>query len=171
MYRKLFYLVLALGLSFNLVSCSSSGKSVGSLEGIGHFSFEVLEQINQLEAKELVGFFATTNDINKCLSETVKGEKTKNSLYSLIEDEQSERPQYLYKSIYNTKREAAMLGIEWNKVIYLDYVIPYRQSEPPYKGELFLKYGESVYSVGVESMNIGDNYYLTNLSGIRKVSR
>lgn len=171
MCRKIVYLAIMVGMAFNLVGCSSSGKNVSSIEGLGHYSFDLLEQINTVDLEKTVQYFASTNDIKKYLSETVTGEQSKNPLYSRVENDQADWPNYLYDSIYTLRREAAKLGIEWNKLIYLDFVVKRHQGEGPYKGELFLKYGSNVYSVVIEAIDISNKYYMTNLSGIQKVNR
>lgn len=172
MRKTIFYFTLVLFSSLYLVGCSSSsGKSISSFEGTGKYTFGLLEQVNVLDGEQLVKYFASTNDIDKYLTETYGGEKSKNQIYRRVADEQAEWPNYLYTSIYNLKRNAAMMGIEWNKIVYLDFVAKQPLGEGPYVGEVFFKYGDNVYSVQTELIKVGSDYYLSNLSGIQKVSR
>ena len=171
MYKRAINTFLLFGLLICFSACSSSSKSSSSPESIGRYTFDFLEQINVLETSSLIEYFTNTKTIKKFLSETVTEDQRKHYLYTLTSDDQAEWPKYLYDIIYTLKQDGAKLGIEWNKVTYLDFISRFVESENIHKGELFFKYDDYVYSVHTTSVPIDKKIYLVDVSTLRKVSR
>lgn len=163
------FLLFSLVLCFS--SCSSSGKSIGNAEKVGRYTFDFLEQINVLETADLIQFFAPTKTIQKFLSETITEDQRNHSLYTLIENDEAEWPKYLYEVIYSVKNDGAKMGIEWNKVTYLDFISRLNAKDNLHKGELFFKYDKNVYSVTTTSVSVGKKAYLIALANLRRVSK
>ena len=170
MYKKGIQIVAIVGLLIAFMGCSS-GSKLKSKEQVGNYVFELLETINVKSLEETVDLFATKSDIEQYLKEFSQEESSESKYYKVIDEETAEKPEYLYTAVNTIKRDAAKYGIEWDKVIYLDFIVPHFVDKKEYRGELFIKYDEKVYAIFVDFITLKDKYYLTNLSGIQRVSR
>lgn len=142
-----------------LASCST--KSIKEPEQLGKQVFEILKNISNENKENYISNFISIEEIRELgkNEKLVKDESTRNEMTSMLKEKWISQIEKEYNKI---KEKAGEVGLNWNKIEYLDFVyeLKERGGMKMCEGALYFKFNEKSFKIEAFAVWDGNEYKL-----------
>lgn len=156
--------VIIIIIAISFISCDTTEKTPEP-EDVGMYAFKLLNTLSQTTKIDYVNSFMTIEEIRELgkNEEVVTDPDTRNQMTSMEKEEWNGDTEDDYNEL---KQDGEECGIKWSEIEYLDFVYELDNYDGAIFciGDLFFKYKDNSYSVGLISIFDGNEYKLIGLN-------